>query len=229
MADKENVKSKNSFRDMMLIIIVVVICFALTLYGIVYLTGKVFNPEEKIEMQTNKYVNSTTDPDDGDVLTFALEDHSDNATTTPPKTEQKEPVTEQKKPVQVAPVIPKEEPKAPVAEQKKPAPAPKPVQTAKPIPKPVAEPQQPLTKSDLQGRYVVQLMASKSQSLAEQEAKKYQSACPDIHIRKVDLGADKGIWFRVRCGVTDSKTTADATKARLESTFGLKPQVVPNR
>ncbi len=224
MAEKntgEETPKKGSFRDMIVITVVVVVCFALTLYGIIYLTGKVFNPEEEIEMQTNKYATTATDPEEGDILTFALED---NDTVI-----KGEDTPEAPAPVEPAPAPQVEKPQE-VAKPVEVAPAPKPVVEA-PKPAPTPAPAKPATQasnSAPKGKYVVQLLASKSEKGATEAAQKYQSACPDIHIRKVDLG-DKGIWFRVRCGVTDSKSTADATKARLEKSFGIKPQVVANK
>ena len=67
-------KKKNSFRDTILIVFVVILCFGLTVYGIVYLTGKVFSNEEKIEIAKIKNQKISTDPESGDILTFSLEE-----------------------------------------------------------------------------------------------------------------------------------------------------------
>ena len=62
---------KNSFRDMMLIIFVVLICFGITIYGIVYLTGKVFSGAGDIsETSGERPVTAMTDPESGETLTF---------------------------------------------------------------------------------------------------------------------------------------------------------------
>ena len=42
--------NRNSFRDMLLIIFVVLICFGITIYGIAYLTGKVFSSSSEPEI-----------------------------------------------------------------------------------------------------------------------------------------------------------------------------------
>ncbi len=88
--------NKNSFRDMLLIIFVVLICFGITIYGIAYLTGKVFSssPEPKIaENERPKEV--TTNPQEGDTLTFTSmgetadevmpDEDNIRTTVTPPK------------------------------------------------------------------------------------------------------------------------------------------------
>ena len=81
---------------MLLIIFVVLICFGITIYGIAYLTGKVFSssPEPKIaENERPKEV--TTKPQEGDTLTFTSmgetadevmpDEDNIRTTVTPPK------------------------------------------------------------------------------------------------------------------------------------------------
>lgn len=63
--------NKNSFRDMLLIIFVVLICFGITIYGIAYLTGKVFSSSPEPEIAANERPKEvTTNPQEGDTLTF---------------------------------------------------------------------------------------------------------------------------------------------------------------
>ena len=63
--------NKNSFRDMILIIFVVLICFGITIYGIAYLTGKVFSSSPEPEVAANERPKEvTTNPQEGDTLTF---------------------------------------------------------------------------------------------------------------------------------------------------------------
>ncbi len=63
--------NKNSFRDMLLIIFVVLICFGITIYGIAYLTGKVFSSSPEPEIAANERPKEvTTNPKEGDTLTF---------------------------------------------------------------------------------------------------------------------------------------------------------------
>lgn len=88
--------NKNSFRDMLLIIFVVLICFGITIYGIAYLTGKVFSSSPEPEIAANERPKEvTTNPKEGDTLTFTSIGESadevmpdeDNirTTVTPPK------------------------------------------------------------------------------------------------------------------------------------------------
>jgi len=63
--------NKNSFRDMILIIFVVLVCFGITIYGIAYLTGKVFSESTDVEVAANNMPKEvSTNPQDGDTLTF---------------------------------------------------------------------------------------------------------------------------------------------------------------
>lgn len=91
--------NKNSFRDMILIIFVVLVCFGITIYGIAYLTGKVFSSNTEVPVVENeKPKDITTNPSEGDTLTFtSIDEQSDEVTpdgdnirmtTTPPVTEQ---------------------------------------------------------------------------------------------------------------------------------------------
>ena len=88
--------NKNSFRDMILIIFVVLICFGITIYGIAYLTGKVFSSSPEPEISENERPKEvTTNPQEGDTLTFtSVNDAADEVqpdeknirtTVTPPK------------------------------------------------------------------------------------------------------------------------------------------------
>lgn len=88
--------NKNSFRDMLLIIFVVLICFGITIYGIAYLTGKVFSSSPEPEIAENERPKEvTTNPQEGDTLTFtSMDERADEVmpdednirtTVTPPK------------------------------------------------------------------------------------------------------------------------------------------------
>lgn len=88
--------NKNSFRDMILIIFVVLVCFGITIYGIAYLTGKVFSSSPEPEISENERPKEvTTNPQEGDTLTFtSMNDAADEVqpdeknirtTVTPPK------------------------------------------------------------------------------------------------------------------------------------------------
>ncbi len=87
--------SKNSFRDMILIIFVVLVCFGITIYGIAYLTGKVFSTSPEVEVSENEKPKEVmTNPSEGDTLTFTSMNDTPNEvapegdnirmTTTPP-------------------------------------------------------------------------------------------------------------------------------------------------
>ena len=76
MDDSTQSKKRNSFRNMMFIVFVILICFGLTIYGIVYLTGKVFNTHEKIQpnvAKTESPVNTTTNPEEGEIMKFSMD------------------------------------------------------------------------------------------------------------------------------------------------------------
>ena len=88
--------NKNSFRDMLLIIFVVLICFGITIYGIAYLTGKVFSSSPEPEIAENERPKEvTTNPQEGDTLTFTSmgetadevmpDEDNIRTTVTPPK------------------------------------------------------------------------------------------------------------------------------------------------
>ena len=74
--------NKNSFRDMILIIFVVLVCFGITIYGIAYLTGKVFSSNTEVPVVENeKPKDITTNPSEGDTLTFtSIDEQSDEVT-----------------------------------------------------------------------------------------------------------------------------------------------------
>lgn len=239
MAEKE--KSKTSFRDTILIVFVVILCFGLTVYGIVYLTGKVFSNEEKIEIAKLQEEKVSTNPENGDVLTFTSEEEKPiieeetqveveentekprvivgNKITDEAKKEEqvksKEVVKEKKVEPAKKQVEKKQEPKV---EKKQPE-----KQVAK------IEEKKPAKSMQSKGAFVVQIMAVKSMKDAEKEANKYKSVCRDVFIQKADLGA-KGTWYRIRCGASNSK--AEVTKMRdlIKQKFkGTSPQVVSNK
>ena len=243
MAEAEKEKKKNSFRDMILIIFVVLICFGLTIYGIVYLTGKVFSSEEKIEIAKIKQPAATTNPEDGDILTFSSKPETAvketlNASDVPPA----EPQTEQHQeknqpkptPIRTQQYLPDKQ--APAAEPVKTEKNNKPATEEKPPVKQESTeksaPQQPESTSPVKkgkGAYVVQIMSLKTYKDAEREAARFKSSCPDVFIQRADLSS-KGIWYRVRCGATDSKEDAAGTVEMLKSKHkGIKPDIVSNK
>lgn len=247
MADKE--KSKGSFRDTILIVFVVILCFGLTIYGIVYLTGKVFTNEEKIEIAKLKSEKISTDPESGDVLTFSseeekpivdnitqdLEEDSNNVEQNEEPTHKvvvgnkiasdnqsnvkKESQKEVTKQKEQEKQVKKEQPKKQVKE------------TPKKEEKQVAkvENKKPVSNMKSKGAFVVQIMAVKNLKEAEKEANKYRNICSDVFIQKADLGS-KGTWYRIRCGASNSKAEASKTRDLLKQKFkGITPQVVSNK
>lgn len=123
--------NKNSFRDMLLIIFVVLICFGITIYGIAYLTGKVFSSSPEPEIAENERPKEvTTNPQEGDTLTFTSmgetadevmpDEDNIRTTVTPPKQNNTEMAALEQNNTDTAPIP------APVVEEK-------PVQTAEPV------------------------------------------------------------------------------------------------
>lgn len=123
--------NKNSFRDMLLIIFVVLICFGITIYGIAYLTGKVFSSSPEPEIAENERPKEvTTNPQEGDTLTFTSmgetadevmpDEDNIRTTVTPPKQNNTEMAALEQNNADTAPIP------APVVEEK-------PVQTAEPV------------------------------------------------------------------------------------------------
>lgn len=123
--------NKNSFRDMLLIIFVVLICFGITIYGIAYLTGKVFSSSPEPEIAENERPKEvTTNPQEGDTLTFTSmgetadevmpDEDNIRTTVTPPKQNNTEMAALEQNNADTAPIS------APVVEEK-------PVQTAEPV------------------------------------------------------------------------------------------------
>lgn len=123
--------NKNSFRDMLLIIFVVLICFGITIYGIAYLTGKVFSSSPEPEIAENERPKEvTTNPHEGDTLTFTSmgetadevmpDEDNIRTTVTPPKQNNTEMAALEQNNADTAPIP------APVVEEK-------PVQTAEPV------------------------------------------------------------------------------------------------
>lgn len=236
--------NKNSFRDMILIIFVVLICFGITIYGIAYLTGKVFSSSPEPEISENERPKEvTTNPQEGDTLTFtSVNDAADEVqpdeknirtTVTPPKQDNIEVANVQEEsaaPVPVpAPVIQEEKQaeKAPVKEPAKQT-AEKPKQeikketAAQDNKKPAAKPVTPANK----GAYVVQISAVQSRDAAEKEAAKYRAKFPDVFIKQVEINGKT--WYRVRLGVSETREQAQQKANKVSSEFKIKPLVTKN-
>lgn len=241
--------NKNSFRDMLLIIFVVLICFGITIYGIAYLTGKVFSSSPEPEIAANERPKEvTTNPQEGDTLTFtSIDERADEVmpnednirtTVTPPKQDNAEtaalyqnntapipaPVLQEEKPAQSVSEPLKQQENKKIKETAKP----KEQTQSKPAPK-KEEPKKEAVKTApaaQTGAFVVQLLAVQSKDAAEKEAAKYRSKYPDIFIKQVVI--DGKTWYRVRLGVSATKEQAQQKANKIASEFKIKPIVTKN-
>lgn len=241
--------NKNSFRDMLLIIFVVLICFGITIYGIAYLTGKVFSSSPEPEIAANERPKEvTTNPQEGDTLTFtSIDERADEVmpnednirtTVTPPKQDNAEtaalyqnntapipaPVLQEEKPAQSVSEPLKQQENKKIKETAKP----KEQTQSKPAPK-KEEPKKEAVKTApaaQTGAFVVQLLAVQSKDAAEKEAAKYRSKYPDVFIKQVVI--DGKTWYRVRLGVSATKEQAQQKANKIASEFKIKPIVTKN-
>lgn len=241
--------NKNSFRDMLLIIFVVLICFGITIYGIAYLTGKVFSSSPEPEIAANERPKEvTTNPQEGDTLTFTsigeradeVMPNEDNirTTVTPPKQDNAEtaalyqnntapipaPVLQEEKPAQSVSEPVKQQENKNIKETAKP----KEQTPSKPAPK-KEEPKKEAVKTApavQTGAFVVQLLAVQSKDAAEKEAAKYRSKYPDVFIKQVVI--DGKTWYRVRLGVSATREQAQQKANKIASEFKIKPIVTKN-
>lgn len=220
--------NKNSFRDMLLIIFVVLICFGITIYGIAYLTGKVFSSSPEPEIAANERPKEvTTNPQEGDTLTFTSmgetadevmpDEDNIRTTVTLPKQNNTETAALKQENKQVKEQAKPKEP-AKKAEQAQPKPAPK-----KEEPKKETVKTAPAAQT---GAYVVQLLAVQSRDAAEKEAAKYRSKFPDVFIKQVVINGKT--WYRVRLGVSATKEQAQQKADRVAAEFKIKPIVTKN-
>lgn len=239
---------KNSFRDMMLIIFVVLICFGITIYGIVYLTGKVFSGAGDIsETSGERPVTAMTDPESGDTLTFTpigepadeikpvvsgntVSENTDTAAFPKPAEDTFRapvPPVETQAPAPAPALVKKAETVKPADNIRKEAPkeaAPAPAAAPKPQePKPAAAPAAAPKK---EGAFVVQIAALQSKESAEKEARKYKTKYPDVFIKQVVI--DGKTWYRVRLGVSAAKEEAQRIADRVAADFKIKPMVTKN-
>ena len=238
--------NKNSFRDMILIIFVVLVCFGITIYGIAYLTSKVFSESGEVEISENERPKEvSTNPKDGDTITFTsmqeegaeVAPDMDNiiTTITPPVKNnveiadnmvvqedanmQAEKKVEEKAPVtnnQPKIEAKKEETVKQVAEKK--------AEPKKAEPKKV-ETVKPVTPKPV-GEFVVQIAAVQSKESAEKEMAKYRAKFPDVFIKQVQINGKT--WYRVRLGVSDTRQQAEQVAQRVSQEFKIKPIVTKN-
>lgn len=237
--------NKNSFRDMILIIFVVLVCFGITIYGIAYLTEKVFSESTEVEVSENDVPKEvSTNPQDGDTITFTtmqeqgeeVKPDADIITSvTPPANtatssnavandNATENVEKKEEAVKQTAEAKKEEPKK--AEPKKTEVKKAEVKKVEPkkAEQPKKEIKQPAPKTD--GNFVVQIAAVQSREAAERELAKYRSKFPDVFIKQVQINGKT--WYRIRLGVSSTRQEAEAKAKQVEQAFKIKPIVTKN-
>lgn len=250
--------NKNSFRDMLLIIFVVLICFGITIYGIAYLTGKVFSSSPEPEIAANERPKEvTTNPQEGDTLTFTSMGESadevmpdeDNirTTVTPPKqdTEMAELKQDTAAPVP-APVIQEEKPAKQqenremkeTAAQKEQVQAKEPVKKAEQV-KPRQEVQKQESKKETPKKETVKPVTPAKtgayvvQLLAVQSRDAAEKEAAKYRSKYPDVFIkqvviDGKTWYRVRLGVSATKEQAQQKANKVANEFKIKPIVTKN-
>lgn len=210
--------NKNSFRDMILIIFVVLICFGITIYGIAYLTGKVFSSSPEPEISENERPKEvTTNPQDGDTLTFtSINDAADEVqpdeknirtTVTPPKQDN----------IEVADVQEENTVQTPA-----PAPVPAPVlqeekQQAEPS-KEIKEPVKQVEKAPAKEPVKAPAKEPVKQAAPKQEVKKETAAQNKKAADKPVPPANKGAYV-VQISALQSRDAAEKEAAKYRAKF----------
>ncbi len=234
-----NNKKKNSFRDTVLIVFVVLVCFGLTIFAISVLlssmsSGDLIDGESDGNRITSDIVTPRviTDPNEGDTLSIDKnnkEDMRNDTVVTTPPVEARDKVVKRKeevaKPKPVKNITKTPEKKA-VPKKVVPKTEPKAVVKAKPKSTIYSEKVEP--GSPTEGKFVLQLMALQSETDANNAVKKYQVACPDIFVMKIDL-KNSGTWYRVRCGITNSMDEAVALKQKLATDYKIYADLIKNQ
>jgi len=233
---------KKSFRDTILIVFVILVCFGLTIFGISVLltsmsTGDLLNgASDDGNMITSDIVTPRviTDPNDGGIITI-FDNNSGKLKIDKPagivKLEEKKPIVAKKpKPVSEPKKSKPVAVKKPVKADKKVVKSPKPNVVVAKLEenKLVVYSEIPEPGSATVGKFVLQLMAVRSESDANKSAEKYRSACPDIFVVRVDM-KDGGVWYRVRCGITNSMDEVVALKQKLARENKINADVIKNR
>ena len=234
-----NNKKKNSFRDTVLIVFVVLICFGLTIFAISVLlssmsSGDLIDGDSDGNRITSDIVTPRviTDPNEGDTLSIDKnnkEDMRNDTVVTTPKVETREKtVTRNKDTAKPKPV--KDVTKTPVKKvvPKKVEPKVEPKAVVKAEPKSTTYSEKVEPGSPTEGKFVLQLMALQSEKDANNAAKKYKVACADIFVMKIDL-KNSGTWYRVRCGITNSMDEAVALKQKLATEYKIVADVIKNQ
>ncbi|NIA08189.1 MAG: hypothetical protein GWP10_00040 [Nitrospiraceae bacterium] len=83
-------------------------------------------------------------------------------------------------------------------------------------------------KDHATGRYfVLQIASYREKGQADREYRKWRDKGYHMQIKKVKLGANKGIWYRVYLGKFPSLKEAIASSEKLAKKYGMKSYVLP--
>lgn len=248
--NNKNGDNKNSFRDMMLIIFVVLICFGITIYGIAYLTSKVFSgsSEEAAPVAEVMPKEVTTNPAEGDTIEFAAVEDETGSNTASERIETKvtkadeavkplvedkqENVLKEEKKLEPAAEVKKQEtakqvktePKKEVKKEKAVAEKPKAKEAVKE--KPVAKNNEVKRAVEKRKTYVVQIIAVQNKNTANKEAEKYRKKYPDVYVAPVYINGKT--LYRVRLGVNEDRDEVQKTADEIQRIYKIKPLVVQN-
>lgn len=247
--NNKNGDNKNSFRDMMLIIFVVLICFGITIYGIAYLTSKVFSGsgDEAVPVAEVMPKEVTTNPAEGDTIEFAaVEEYADNDTSErietkvtkadelnmPSANKEQENLLKEEKKAEPAVEVKKQEtakqvkaePKKEVKKEKAVAEKPKAKEVAKE--KPAAKNNEVKRAVEKRKTYVVQIIAVQNKNTANKEAEKYRKKYPDVYVAPVYINGKT--LYRVRLGVNEDRDEVQKTANEIQRIYKIKPLVVQN-
>lgn len=226
--------NKNSFRDMILIIFVVLVCFGITIYGIAYLTGKVFSESGEVEVSGNDMPKEvSTNPQDGDTLTFTtMQEQGDEVmpniddiitTVTPPENNVKAEneidenniIVEEEKPIEVANNTATEAVKAPAKEQagSKTQAIEQPKKAQEQVKQTEVKKQEP--KQTTEPKKVEQKKAEPKQAEVKKEPQK--QAAPKEQVKTVAPKVNGA--FVVQIAAVQSKESADKEMAKYRAKF----------
>lgn len=248
-SNNKNGDNKNSFRDMMLIIFVVLICFGITIYGIAYLTSKVFSGsgDEAVPVAEVMPKEVTTNPAEGDTIEFAaVEENAGNDTSErietkvtkadelnmPSANKEQENLLKEEKKAEPAVEVKKQEtakqvkaePKKEVKKEKAVAEKPKAKEVAKE--KPAAKNNEVKRAVEKRKTYVVQIIAVQNKNTANKEAEKYRKKYPDVYVAPVYINGKT--LYRVRLGVNEDRDEVQKTANEIQRIYKIKPLVVQN-
>lgn len=236
-------RNKNSFRDMILIIFVVLICFGITIYGIAYLTGKVFSSDENqaLVAQSNEKDVTTNPKEEGETITFtSIDETANEVAPVEEKTEEESTENDElvaafesnfsdnnQNELNVADVK-KEEPKK-IEQKIEQKPVQKEVKKEAPVAPKKEEPVKeevkktapvPLKKEVKEPNFVVQVVSLDSEDGAKKEVNKIKKHFPDAYYIKATVNGDTK--YRVRMGKSETRAEAEKYLKAYEAKFGIK-------